>query len=227
MKRLVAGCLAATCGLAVRAQTNQTDAARWLAKAELAPAFVVPASREAWETQRRQVRAELWELLGRLPPRPTTPKVETLSREDRGDYVVEKFQFDNGAGATVPGYLLLPKNASAKRPPSSIATGTAANTRSARRSCFRPGTRRKRPGRLSPSAAMLCWRSTPTASASATAGAPAAGRKRIRRRRNDRQVQSLGWAHVLGHDAARRFDGAGLPGVAPGSGSRTGLGSPA
>ena len=35
--------------------------------------------------------------------------METLQREDRGDYWLEKFQFDNGAGATVPGYLLLPK----------------------------------------------------------------------------------------------------------------------
>lgn len=98
------------------AQSNHTDAARWLAKAELAPPFAVPASREAWEVKRQEVRAELWTLLGRLPPRPTTPNVETLSREDRGEYVVEKFQFDNGAGATVPGYLLLPKNVSAKLP---------------------------------------------------------------------------------------------------------------
>ena len=106
----------AFCGLAVRAQSNQTDAARWLASTELAPPFAVPPTREEWETQRQQVRAELWKLLGRLPPRPATPKVETLSREDRGGYIVEKFQFDNGAGATVPGYLLLPKNAPGKLP---------------------------------------------------------------------------------------------------------------
>jgi dienelactone hydrolase len=42
--------------------------------------------------------------------------VDLLSREDRSDYVVEKFQFDNGAGAMVPGYLLLPKNLTAKAP---------------------------------------------------------------------------------------------------------------
>ena len=98
------------------AQTNQTDAARWLAKSEIAPPFVAPASRAAWEAQRKQVRAQLWELLGKLPPRPRLPKVETLSTEDRGDYVVEKFQFDNGAGATVPGYLLRPKNIPGKAP---------------------------------------------------------------------------------------------------------------
>jgi len=101
---------------ALMAQTNHTDAARWLAKSELAPRFAVPATRAAWEKQRGRVRAQLWELLGKLPPRPKLPKVETLSLEDRGDYVVEKFQFDNGAGATVPGYLLRPKEIRGKAP---------------------------------------------------------------------------------------------------------------
>jgi len=98
------------------AQTNQSDAERWLAKAELAPAFAAPATREAWDAKRQDVRAQLWKLLGRLPPRPKVPSVETLSREDRGDYVVEKFQFDNAAGSTVPGYLFLPKKAPGKLP---------------------------------------------------------------------------------------------------------------
>src|SRR3989442_13556506 len=75
------------------AQTNQTDAARWLAKAQIAPPFAVPGSKSAWETRRKELRAQLWQLLGKLPPRPTLPKVETLSREDRGDYRLEKFQF--------------------------------------------------------------------------------------------------------------------------------------
>ena len=98
------------------AQTHQTDAARWLAKSEIAPPLVTPASRAAWEAQRKEVRAQLWELLGKLPPRPRLPKVETLSTEERGDYIVEKFQFDNGAGATVPGYLLRPKHIAGKAP---------------------------------------------------------------------------------------------------------------
>ncbi|HEY3862773.1 MAG TPA: alpha/beta hydrolase family protein [Verrucomicrobiae bacterium] len=106
----------AFCGLAARGQSNQNGAARWLASTELAPPFAVSPTRQAWEIQRQQVRAELWRLLGRLPPRPERPKVETISREDRGSYIVEKFQFDNGAGATVPGYLLLPKNAPGKLP---------------------------------------------------------------------------------------------------------------
>jgi dienelactone hydrolase len=96
------------------AQTNSSEAQRWLAGADIAPAFAAPSSRAAWEHERLKIRGELWQLLGKLPPRPKLPRVEVLSREDRGDYVVEKFQFDNGAGATVPGYLLLPKEISGK-----------------------------------------------------------------------------------------------------------------
>lgn len=98
------------------AQTNQSAAQRWLQSAEIAPPFTIPAAKVAWEKQRHQVRAQLTELLGKLPPRPKLPKVETLAREDRGDYWLEKFQFDNGAGAMVPGHLLLPKNVSDKSP---------------------------------------------------------------------------------------------------------------
>jgi dienelactone hydrolase len=98
------------------AQSDTTVAEQWLAKADLAPAFAAPASREAWEVKRKEIRAELWTLLGQLPPRPKTPRVETLSREDRGDFIVEKFQIDNDAGSMVPGYMLLPKQAPGKHP---------------------------------------------------------------------------------------------------------------
>ena len=98
------------------AQTNQPEAVRWLEKAWPVPEFTVPGSRVAWEKRRKEVRGELTRLLGKLPPRPKVPAVETLSREDKGDYTVEKFQFDNGAGATVPGYILVPKNLSGKAP---------------------------------------------------------------------------------------------------------------
>jgi dienelactone hydrolase len=101
---------------AANAQTNQSDTARWLEKAQIAPAFHAPNSKTAWEKERKQVRTQVWELLGKLPPRANTPKVQTVSREDRGNYIVEKFQFDNGAGSTVPGYIVLPKKSSAKSP---------------------------------------------------------------------------------------------------------------
>src|SRR5437870_163617 len=76
-------------------QTNQNDAARWLAGASIAPVFVASGSKSAWERKRKEIRAQLWELLGKLPPRPKTPKIEILSRDNRGDYVLEKFRFDN------------------------------------------------------------------------------------------------------------------------------------
>jgi dienelactone hydrolase len=91
------------------AQTNESAAMRWLAQAEVAPRFAVPDSRSAWELKRREVRAQLWQLLGKLPPRPNRVAVETLSVQEGDGYRVEKFRFDNGAGAMVPGYIFLPK----------------------------------------------------------------------------------------------------------------------
>ena len=104
------------CLTPVMADTNDTTAARWLAKAEVAPAFTAPDSRKAWESQRQAIRSQLWTLLGKLPPRPKVPQVAIVSREDRGDFIVEKFQFDNLAGATVPGYMLIPKQLTGKAP---------------------------------------------------------------------------------------------------------------
>lgn len=116
MKASLVLCIATICPATLMAQTSQTVAERWLAKADIAPPFAAPRTLGEWEARRLEVRAELWKLLGRLPPRPAKPEIETLSREDRGDYVVEKFRFDNGAGDTVPGYLLLPKKPAGKLP---------------------------------------------------------------------------------------------------------------
>jgi len=97
--------------------TQDIDAAsRWMAGAPPVPDFRVLTSKADWERQRTQIRDRLWQLLGKLPPRPKSLAVKTLSREDRGDFLFEKFQFDNGAGASVPGYLLLPKGRGAKAP---------------------------------------------------------------------------------------------------------------
>lgn len=98
------------------AQPQSPTAELWLAKADLAPPFAAASTLGAWETQRQSIRKELWELLGQMPPRPKTPKIDSVSREDRGAYLVEKFRFDNGAGCVVPGYLILPKNVTGKVP---------------------------------------------------------------------------------------------------------------
>jgi len=88
---------------------ENNSAASWLAHAPPVPQFRVPASRIEWEPRRRQIRARLLDLLGKLPERPKAPSVHVVSQEDRGDYICESFRFDNGAGDQVPGFLLLPK----------------------------------------------------------------------------------------------------------------------
>ncbi len=92
------------------------DTRNWIDHAELAPDFRVAGSRPAFAEQRAEVRATLWRLLGRLPPRPKVPRVRTLTREDQGTHWQECFEFDNGAGATVPGVLLIPKHVTRKAP---------------------------------------------------------------------------------------------------------------
>jgi dienelactone hydrolase len=97
-------------------RSDQGVAERWLAKAGLASPFFAPASPAEWAIERGKIRGRLWKLLGRLPRRPRKPRIKTVSREDRGEYLVERFQFDNGAGSIVPGTLLLPKRDSLKMP---------------------------------------------------------------------------------------------------------------
>ena len=80
------------------------------------PEFEVPAHLEAWKKDRQTVRNTLTQLMGNVPPRPTSPEVKILSREDKGAYTLEKFEFNNGAGAVVPGYLLIPKAGKAPFP---------------------------------------------------------------------------------------------------------------
>ena len=116
MKPLAAFCIMIIGTASLMGENHPTAAERWLAQAGVAPPFTAPGSLAAWEVARSRVRAELWQMLGRLPPRPANPRVETLGREDRGDYVVERFRFDNGAGDTVPGLLFLPQQPAGRRP---------------------------------------------------------------------------------------------------------------
>jgi dienelactone hydrolase len=89
---------------------------RWLESIGGVPPFVVPSSLAAWNAQWQRIRAQLWELLGRLPSRPDTPCVRTISRQENAVYILERFEFDNGAGSAVPGYLLLPRQKPMKAP---------------------------------------------------------------------------------------------------------------
>ncbi len=60
-----------------------------------------------WEFFADGARDTLWKLLGDLPPL-FTPTPTITEREAHDGYTVEKLSFDNGAGATVYGYLVIP-----------------------------------------------------------------------------------------------------------------------
>ena len=72
------------------------------------PAFNIPSDLSAWQTRRLEIRETLGQLMGKVPARPPVPRVTIISREEKQGYTLEKFDFDNGAGATVPGYILIP-----------------------------------------------------------------------------------------------------------------------
>ena len=92
-----------------------TVAGEWLAKVSVTPPLQVPSSLGLWQEQRGALRSKLGELLGDLPPRPPLSAYGTLSREDKGSWLLETFQFDNAAGERVRGYLFLPKTATVER----------------------------------------------------------------------------------------------------------------
>ncbi len=101
----------------INAQDNAQElsaGARWLQSLPPVPSFAAPVSPEVWNAQRAQVRQRLQTLLGDLPPRPAVRPL-VLWREDRGNYWLEKFEFDNGAAEAVRGYLFLPKGAAPDR----------------------------------------------------------------------------------------------------------------
>lgn len=101
------------------AQTEQKQKPywqEWLEKAEAVPEFKPPAKLSDWNKQRIQIRKTLKQLLGKLPPPLKKLEVRTLYKKQADGYVIEKFEFDNGAGAIVPGYLLLPEPLEKKCP---------------------------------------------------------------------------------------------------------------
>lgn len=75
------------------------------------PDWPMPTDRKRWQqVDRARTRATLLQCLGEMPPRPDPRKVKVLSREDRDDYFLERFEFFNGVDMVVPGILLIPKN---------------------------------------------------------------------------------------------------------------------
>ena len=81
------------------------------------PDWKAPTDLKRWqEVERPQIRQTLLELLGEMPPRPDPARVKVLSREDKGSFILERFEFFNGVDMTVPGILALPKDAKAPLP---------------------------------------------------------------------------------------------------------------
>lgn len=76
------------------------------------PVWPVPTDKAKWERERSGVRDTVIKMLGNLPARPDPAKVKVVSREDKGDFFLEKFEFHNG-DVIVPGYLMLPKETAA------------------------------------------------------------------------------------------------------------------
>ncbi len=74
------------------------------------PDWPVPTNLASWEKERLRIRKTLLDLLGEMPPRPEASQVRTISREDRGEFILERFTFFNGVDMDVPGILALPKN---------------------------------------------------------------------------------------------------------------------
>ncbi len=63
-----------------------------------------------------QRRAELYGLLGDLPPRDRPITVETLATEQQNGYVLEKLRLDLNGSQPVPAYFVRPTNASGRIP---------------------------------------------------------------------------------------------------------------
>lgn len=61
-------------------------------------------------------RRELYDLLGRLPPRDRKVSAQLVSTEDRGTYVLEKLVLDLNGEEPAPAYFTRPKNATGRLP---------------------------------------------------------------------------------------------------------------
>jgi hypothetical protein len=79
--------------------------------------FTPPASKEAWETRRQDLRQRLLVYLG-LWPMPPRPALEPVihGKIDRDEYTIEKVFFASYPGHYVSGNLYRPKGKSGKLP---------------------------------------------------------------------------------------------------------------
>lgn len=78
-------------------------------------AIPLPQTLHDWQTKRDQYRQTLFSLLGDLPP-VFTPPLHITATEQRDGCTLQSFRFDNGADASVPGWLLIPDGLTAPAP---------------------------------------------------------------------------------------------------------------
>ncbi len=70
--------------------------------------YPLPQSSRSWNIKKPKLRNKLYELLGDWPP-VFTPEPLIESSLKREHYILELFEFGNGIGHTVYGYLVIPK----------------------------------------------------------------------------------------------------------------------
>jgi len=75
----------------------------------------LPKSAQSWEKRKSELRKKLWLLLGDLPEL-FTPKAAIEEKRSADGYRLERFTFDNGAGDTVYGYILIPEGHKGRGP---------------------------------------------------------------------------------------------------------------
>ena len=74
-----------------------------------------PGTKNVWERKQIELRRTLWRLLG-TEPLQYTPEVTVHKKEARAGYILERITFENGAGDTVYGYMLIPEGHSGRGP---------------------------------------------------------------------------------------------------------------
>ena len=78
--------------------------------------FKIPTGLAEWTSRRPEVKRIVVDSLGEMPPRPAPLKISTISVDQRDGYRIEKFEFDNGVGYRVPGYIAIPGKRSGRLP---------------------------------------------------------------------------------------------------------------
>ena len=78
--------------------------------------FQPPKTQTEWLKRQKDIRKTAWKLFGKLPAIPEKLSVETVSKEQKTGYTLEKFRFFNGVDNVITGYLMVPDGATKNMP---------------------------------------------------------------------------------------------------------------